>query len=181
MISESDWRWPPDNSSAACVQPVLQPEAEGRKTVPVTGEPLGIEAAAKTQFLPRSSASSMFSATVIEAAVPFIGSWKTRATRLARLCTGKAVTSSPLMRIFPESSISAPEMAFSMLLLPAPFEPMTMAKLPVRQRQAEVVEGDLLVGLALVETFRADQFPSIRSSFEPFRQRRDARLADGTA
>ena len=73
----------------------------------------------------------MFSATVIDAAVPFIGSWKTRASRIARLWTGISVTSSPLMRILPESSASAPEMAFSMLLLPAPLEPMTTANSPV--------------------------------------------------
>ena len=80
--------------------------------------------------LPRRAARARFSSICMVAAVPIMGSWNTRPIYFARLYSGRAVTSTPSMRIFPVSTGKTPAMALSMVLLPAPLPPMTVTKSP---------------------------------------------------
>jgi len=75
---------------------------------------------------------------VMGAAVPFIGSWNTRATYAARRCTGMAVTSRPLMATEPESRRSAVRADHH-------------REIAAGERQIKAVERNLLVRLAAME------------------------------
>ena len=50
--------------------------------------------------------------------------------RFTRSRVESEVTSSPLSRILPRLARSTPAMAFSVVVLPAPFEPMMQVTLP---------------------------------------------------
>jgi hypothetical protein len=62
--------------------------------------------------------------------VPLKGFWKTRPTRLARRCSGHAVTSTPSIRMVPASTGNVPAMALRSVDLPDPFVPTTMTNDP---------------------------------------------------
>ena len=64
------------------------------------------------------------------AAVPAIGSWKTRATYRATLWSGRRSTRRPSIFTVPPSGRYRPETTFSRVDLLAPFEPMTVQKSP---------------------------------------------------
>ena len=64
------------------------------------------------------------------AAVPIMGSWKTRPMYRARLCSGREVTSMPSMAMVPESTGHTPATALRRVDLPAPLPPMTVTKSP---------------------------------------------------
>src|SRR5699024_10651040 len=80
--------------------------------------------------LPRKYARERFSSIVRFGAVPAIGSWKTRPTTFARLCSGWRETFLPSMEMVPESTINRPEIELSNVDFPAPLEPITVTKSP---------------------------------------------------
>ena len=71
-----------------------------------------------------------FSSIIMPAAVPIMGSWKTRPMYLARLCSGHFVMSVPAMTMLPASTRKVPAMEFISVDLPAPLPPMTVTKSP---------------------------------------------------
>src|SRR5574344_1248582 len=73
----------------------------------------------------------MFSSMVRSSQVPAIGSWKTRATRVARAQTGWRVTSVSSIRMLPLSTRRSPETALRKVDLPAPLVPITVTNWPV--------------------------------------------------
>ena len=62
--------------------------------------------------------------------VPFIGSWKTRPKKAARLYSGRRVTSFPSITMAPVSMGQTPAIAFNSVDFPAPFPPITVTKSP---------------------------------------------------
>ncbi len=79
---------------------------------------------------PRRMARARFSSICMVAAVPIMGSWNTRPIYLARLCSGRLVTSAPPMEIVPRSAVHTPATALSRVDLPAPLPPMTVTNWP---------------------------------------------------
>ena len=67
---------------------------------------------------------------VREGAVPRRGSWNSRPMTRLRLWLGVKVTSSPPRVMEPESTKKLPATALSRVDLPAPLEPMMVAKSP---------------------------------------------------
>ena len=92
--------------------------------------------------MPRRAARARFSSMPMVGAVPIIGSWNTRPMKAARLYSGRLVIFFPSIVMLPESTGKAPAMALSIVLLPAPFPPMTVTKSPsssVRLRSKSAV------------------------------------------
>ena len=79
---------------------------------------------------PLPAASARFSSIVIPGAVPLIGSWYRRPILLARICCGVKVISSPSRMTEPESVRKSPQTVLKNVDLPAPLEPMIVAKSP---------------------------------------------------
>ena len=84
----------------------------------------------RVRWFPLLDANARFSSICILAAVPVMGSWKTRPRYLARLYSGSLVTSIPSIVMFPSSTEKTPATALSMVDFPAPFPPITVTKSP---------------------------------------------------
>ena len=82
------------------------------------------------RLLPRLAARARFSSISMSAAVPVIGSWKTRPRYFARTCSDRPVTSVPSISMDPESMGHTPATAFKNVDFPAPLPPMTVTNSP---------------------------------------------------
>ena len=100
----------------------------------------------------------------MEAAVPVMGSWKTRPRRAARLCSGRWVISRPPRVMVPLSIWKVPAMALSMVLLPAPLPPMTVMKSPLFRVRSTPASAILRMTVPGLKVFRRSLRTSISSA-----------------
>ena len=100
----SAWRWPPESrptfDSRRSSRPSLSPARSSRKC----SRSFEDELQRKVGRRPRRAAMARFSSIIMPAAVPIIGSWKTRPMNLARLCSGHFVMSVPAISMVPSST-----------------------------------------------------------------------------
>lgn len=152
------WRWPPES------RPMRSPRRFSRprpRVARLSRKPSRIDACTalpRPRPVPRRCARAMFSSMVRSSQVPAMGSWNTRATRLARAQTGLRVTSSSSIRICPLSIGRSPDTALRKVDLPAPLEPITVTNWPAgmssdRPRRARVSMG--VPGLKVIFRFFA--------------------------
>ncbi len=123
-------RWPPESMPTLTFRRFSKPSSSRLNSVLYNSRSLPEMPHFSVRLCPRRKASAMFSSSHILAAVPSIGSWKTRPRIPARLCSGSLVTSLPSIRMEPESTSCSPAMQLSKVDLPAPLPPIKVTKSP---------------------------------------------------
>ncbi len=126
----SAWRCPPDSIPTRAASLFSSPSSSVFRASRYSSRLAFVTAMLRPRRLPRSNAIDRFSSIVSCGAVPAIGSWKTRATTLARLCSAVRVTSLSSITICPASIGWRPATTFNSVDLPAPLDPMMVTKSP---------------------------------------------------
>ena len=121
---------PPDRSPTLAVNRSSRPRLSTFSFSLYSARSLAVTSHLSPLRLPRRAARAKFSSICMVAAVPVIGSWKTRPIKGARLKSGRPVTSWPSITIEPVSTGQTPAMAFKVVDLPAPLPPITVTKSP---------------------------------------------------
>ena len=122
--------WPPDRSPTFSVILFSSPSPSVARRSLYSSFSAFVTPGFRPRFWPLRLASARFSMICIVAAVPIIGSWKTRPSHGARLCSLRPEMSVPSMTIFPSSTCQTPAIALSRVDFPAPFPPIIVTKSP---------------------------------------------------
>src|SRR5690554_1044111 len=123
-------RWPPESRPMRSLSRFSSPRPSMARRSRNSSRMLVFTALPKPRRSPRLYARARFSSMVRSSQVPAMGSWNTRATRLARSHTACRVTSCSSMCMVPLSTDWSPDTALSSVDLPAPLEPMTVTNWP---------------------------------------------------
>ena len=124
------WRWPPESRPTLLVMRSSSPRPRAASCLRNFSRSWAVMPGRRVRRWPRRLARARFSSMPMVAAVPIMGSWKTRPRYLARLCSGRRVMSTPSRIILPWSAGKTPAIRFRVVDLPAPLPPMMVTKSP---------------------------------------------------